>query len=131
MRIARTRKFRGKNKAPKWTKPHNGIVSVIVLPLAVTDPADLARVEVFGAMGSLKRAVQRDARNKVDSGRVAVPRERRDTSAPRTAGQRNRATLDETRPVRDHAGKPGPERRAVHSSPLVNCGSSLRLGHRD
>jgi hypothetical protein len=26
---------------------------------------------------------------------------------------------------------PVPERRAVHSSPLVNCGSSLRLGHRD
>ncbi|WP_241266201.1 transposase [Streptomyces boncukensis] len=41
------------------------------------------------------------------SGRVAAPRQR-GTSAPRTAGQRNRATPDETRPVRDHAGKPGP-----------------------
>ncbi|MCJ1677810.1 zinc ribbon domain-containing protein [Streptomyces sp. APSN-46.1] len=41
-------------------------------------------------------------------GRVAVPRQRRGTSAPRTAGQRNRATPDETRLVRDHAGKPGP-----------------------
>jgi hypothetical protein len=68
MLVARTRKFRGKNKAPQWTKPHDGIVSVIVLPLAVTDPADLARVEsLFGAMGSLKRAVQRDARNKVNA----------------------------------------------------------------
>ncbi|WP_338683264.1 transposase [Streptomyces acidiscabies] len=62
------RKFRGKNKAPKWTKPDDGTVSVMVLPLAVTDPADLARVEkLFGAMGSLKRAVQRDARSKVDA----------------------------------------------------------------
>ncbi|MBT2467339.1 transposase, partial [Streptomyces sp. ISL-66] len=62
------RKFRGKNRAPKWTKPDDGMVSVMVLPLAVTAPADLARVEkLFGAMGSLKRAVQRDARSKVDA----------------------------------------------------------------
>ncbi|MEU1225241.1 transposase [Streptomyces sp. NPDC005828] len=42
------------------------------------------------------------------AGRVAVPRQRRATSAPRTAGQRNRATPDEPRHVRDHAGTPGP-----------------------
>ena len=41
------------------------------------------------------------------AGRVAVPRQRRGTSAPRTVGQRSRATPDETRLVRDHAGKPG------------------------
>ncbi|MCJ0872258.1 transposase [Streptomyces sp. AP-93] len=41
------------------------------------------------------------------AGRVAVPRQRRGTSAPRTAGQRSRATPDETRPARDQAGKPG------------------------
>lgn len=41
------------------------------------------------------------------AGRVAVPRQRRGTSAPRTAGQWNRATPDESRP-RGHAGKPGP-----------------------
>ncbi|MGO4420103.1 transposase, partial [Streptomyces sp. MCAF7] len=29
------RKFRGKNKAPKWSKPDDGIVSVMVLPLAM------------------------------------------------------------------------------------------------
>ncbi|MGW3569666.1 transposase, partial [Streptomyces sp. NPDC000941] len=40
------------------------------------------------------------------SGRVAVPRQR-ETSAHRTTGRRPRATPDETRPVRDHAGKPG------------------------
>ena len=40
------------------------------------------------------------------AGRVAVPTQR-GTPAHRTAGQRPRATPDETRPVRDHAGKPG------------------------
>ncbi|WP_162688563.1 MULTISPECIES: zinc ribbon domain-containing protein [unclassified Streptomyces] len=41
-------------------------------------------------------------------GRVAVPRQqRRETPAPRTAGQRHRATPDESR-SRGHAGKPGP-----------------------
>ncbi|MFF8376348.1 transposase [Streptomyces sp. NPDC015661] len=62
------RKCRGRNKAPKWTKPDGGIVSVMVLPLAVTNPADMARLEkLFGAMWSVKRAVQRDARAKVDA----------------------------------------------------------------
>ncbi|MCX5381328.1 hypothetical protein [Streptomyces sp. NBC_00091] len=41
------------------------------------------------------------------AGHAAVPRQRRGTSAPRTAGRRSRATPDETRPKRDHAGKPG------------------------
>lgn len=68
MQAAQTRKFRGKNKAPKWIKPDDGTVSVMVLPLAVTDTGDLARLEkLFGAMWSIKRAVQRDARAKVDA----------------------------------------------------------------
>ncbi|MCJ0874679.1 transposase [Streptomyces sp. AP-93] len=68
MQAAQPRKFRGKNKAPKWTKPDDGIVSVMVLPLTVTDPADIDRLEkLFGAMWSIKRAVQRDARAKVDA----------------------------------------------------------------
>lgn len=68
MQAAQTRKFRGKNKAPKWTKPNDGQVSVMVLPLAVTDPAELARLDgLFGAMWSIKRAVQRDARAKVNA----------------------------------------------------------------
>lgn len=41
------------------------------------------------------------------AGRVAVPRQRRETSAPRTAGRRDRATPDESQ-TRGHAGKPGP-----------------------
>ncbi|WP_409468765.1 zinc ribbon domain-containing protein [Streptomyces sp. HC307] len=62
------RKFRGKNKAPKWIKPDDGMVSVMVLPLAVTDSGDLDRLEkLFGSMWSIKRAVQRDARAKADA----------------------------------------------------------------
>ncbi|MEV7520674.1 transposase [Streptomyces sp. NPDC091371] len=61
-------KFRGKNKAPKWRKPDDGMVSVMVLPLAVTDPGDLARLDkLYGAMWNIKRAIQRDARAKVDA----------------------------------------------------------------
>ena len=60
-------KFRGKNKAAKWTKPDDGQVSVMVLPLAVTDPTDLARLnKLFGAMWNIKRAVQQEARAGVD-----------------------------------------------------------------
>lgn len=81
MQAAQARKFRGKNKAPRWTKPDDGIVAVMVLPLAVTDPADLARLEMlFGAMWSIKRAVQRDARAKVDAYWVAC-REREELGA--------------------------------------------------
>ncbi|WP_240667536.1 transposase [Streptomyces luteoverticillatus] len=80
-------KFRGKNKAPKWTKPDDGMVSVMVLPLAVTDPADLARLEkLFGAMWSIKRAVQRDARAKVDAYWSA--KHERDTHSAKDVRQR-------------------------------------------
>ncbi|WP_274562290.1 zinc ribbon domain-containing protein [Streptomyces spiramyceticus] len=79
MQAAQPRKFRGKNKAPKWTKPSDGLVSVMVLPLAVTDPADLARLDgLFGAMWSLKRVVQRDARAKVDAYWAAYHERERD-----------------------------------------------------
>ncbi|WP_327253440.1 transposase [Streptomyces sp. NBC_01244] len=79
MRAAQTCRFRGKNKAPKWKKPDDGQVSVMVLPLAVDDPADLARVEkLFGAMWAIKRAVQRDARAKVDACWVAFHERERD-----------------------------------------------------
>ncbi|MEV7519835.1 transposase [Streptomyces sp. NPDC091371] len=87
MQAAQTRKFRGKNKAPKWTKPDDGMVSVMVLPLAVTDPADLARLnKLFGVMWSIKRAVQRDARERVDA-YWAAKRER-DRVGAKTVRQR-------------------------------------------
>ncbi|MFI0444526.1 hypothetical protein [Actinomadura sp. 6N118] len=60
------RRHRGKNKAPAWVRPDE--VAVIELPLVVTDPCDLARVDkLYGAMWQVKRALQRDARAKVDA----------------------------------------------------------------
>ncbi|MBT2508078.1 transposase [Streptomyces sp. ISL-98] len=88
MQAAQTqRKFRGKNKAPKWKKPGDGQVSVMVLPLAVTDPAELSRLEkLFGSMWSIKRAVQRDARAKVDAYWAA--KHERDERGAKTVRQR-------------------------------------------
>ncbi|MFH8620969.1 transposase [Streptomyces vietnamensis] len=60
------------------------------------------------------------------AGRVAVPRQRRGTSAPRTAGRRRRATPDEP-PQGDHAGAPGLRPGRDPQLTPVNCGSSLRL----
>ncbi|MCX4535478.1 transposase [Streptomyces sp. NBC_00841] len=90
------RKFRGENKARKWKKPDGGQVSVMVLPLAVTDPADVARLEkLFGSMWSIKRGVQRDARNKVDAYWCA--KRERDRDGAKAARQRlglNREALE-------------------------------------
>ncbi|MEU9856413.1 transposase [Streptomyces sp. NPDC047974] len=63
------------------------MVSVVVLPLAVADPADLVRLgKLFGAMWSVKRAVQRDARARVDA-YWAAERER-DTHGAKAVRQR-------------------------------------------
>ncbi|MFF5502239.1 transposase [Streptomyces roseolus] len=60
------------------------------------------------------------------AGRVAAPQQC-GASAPRTAGQRNRATPDEPCLVRDHAGTPGPRTAcSPPAHPSVNRGSSLR-----
>ena len=68
VRAEQRRRFRGRNKGSKWEKPDGGQVSVMVLPLAVTDPADLARLgKLFRSMWSVKRAVQRDARARIDA----------------------------------------------------------------
>ncbi|MCJ0871673.1 transposase [Streptomyces sp. AP-93] len=55
------------------------MVSVMVLPLAVTDPGDLARLnKLYGAMWTIKRAVLRDACSKVDALRAAKHERDRD-----------------------------------------------------
>ncbi|MFD4246214.1 hypothetical protein ACFWP3_32170 [Streptomyces sp. NPDC058525] len=90
MQAAQAQQFRGKNKAPQWTKPNDGLVSVMVLPLAVTDPADLDRLDgLFRAMWSLKRAVQRDARAKVDAYWAAYHERNEQGGEGRTAAPRS------------------------------------------
>src|ERR1700726_1697402 len=62
------RRFRGKNKQAAWKRDAEALVSVVRLPLVVDDPADRRRVErLFSAMWSVKRALQRDARARVDA----------------------------------------------------------------
>ncbi|MCX5377268.1 zinc ribbon domain-containing protein [Streptomyces sp. NBC_00091] len=60
-----------------------------------------------GLEGALRESTAPSQTTVRGAGHAAVPRQRRGTSAPRTAGRRSRATPDEPRPKRDHAGKPG------------------------
>ncbi|MGH3391865.1 MAG: hypothetical protein ACRDOO_23585, partial [Actinomadura sp.] len=67
----------------------------MVLPLTVTDPVALARLEkLFGAMWSIKRAVQRDARVRVDAYWTARHERRRDAKAVRRRLGLNRESLE-------------------------------------
>jgi hypothetical protein len=62
------RRFRGKNKGDRWTRGADTELAVIRLPLDVHDPGARHRVEdLYSAMWSVKRAVQRDARDAVDA----------------------------------------------------------------
>ncbi len=58
------RRFRGQGKQPLWQRPEH--VSVIVLPLVVDGDRQRRRLEkLFAAMYSLKRALQREVRNRL------------------------------------------------------------------
>ncbi|WP_248001736.1 zinc ribbon domain-containing protein [Streptomyces sp. RPA4-2] len=62
------RRFRGKNKGPSWKRGEDTELAVISLPLDVHRPEDASRAEqLYTAMGSVKRALQRDARAAVDA----------------------------------------------------------------
>ncbi|MGW1726397.1 transposase, partial [Streptomyces sp. NPDC002306] len=62
------RRFRGKNKSERWKRGADTELAVIRLPLDVHLPEDIARLEqLFAAMWSVKRALQRDARAAVDA----------------------------------------------------------------
>lgn len=63
-----TRKFRGKNKGKRWTRGEDTELAVIRLPLDVHDAGTRRRVEqLYSAMWSVKRALQRDAWDAVDA----------------------------------------------------------------
>jgi hypothetical protein len=62
------RRFRGKNKGERWKRGEDTELAVIRLPLDVHNLEDLHRLEqLYSAMWSLKRALQRDARAAVDA----------------------------------------------------------------
>jgi hypothetical protein len=63
---APARRFRGKNKGKRWKPSEDTERAVIRLPLNVRDPSSRHRVEqMYSAMWSVKRALQRDARDAV------------------------------------------------------------------
>ncbi|MGW2698303.1 zinc ribbon domain-containing protein, partial [Streptomyces sp. NPDC001296] len=65
---APARRYRGKNKGKRWTRSADTELAVIRLPLDVHDPGIRHRTEsLFSAMWSVKRALQRDARDAVDA----------------------------------------------------------------
>ncbi|MFF2464826.1 transposase [Streptomyces mirabilis] len=60
------RRFRGKNKGKRWTRGEDTELAVIRLPLDVHDHGTRHRTEqLYSAMWSVKRALQRDARDAV------------------------------------------------------------------
>ena len=62
------RRFRGKNKSKRWTRGKDTELAVIRLPLDVHDPTTRHRTEdLYSAMWSVKRALQRDARDAIDA----------------------------------------------------------------
>ncbi|MFF2996004.1 zinc ribbon domain-containing protein [Streptomyces sp. NPDC057950] len=62
------RKVRGKNKGTRWTRGEDTELAVVRLPLDVSRPEGRHRVvQLFSAMWSVKRALQRDARDAVDA----------------------------------------------------------------
>ncbi len=65
---APARRFRGKNKGERWKRGEDSELAVIRLPLDVHALDDLHRLEqLYSAMWSVKRALQRDARAAVDA----------------------------------------------------------------
>jgi hypothetical protein len=79
---ALARRFRGRNKGKRWTRGADTEPAVIRLPLDVHNPGARHRAEqLYSAMWSVKRAVQRDARNAVDAYRGGDVRRERDAKA--------------------------------------------------
>ena len=62
------RRFRGKYRQPAWRRYEGQPVAVMVLELPVTDPRTLRRLaNLYAAAWHIKRAVQRDARARVNA----------------------------------------------------------------
>jgi hypothetical protein len=78
---AAARRFRGKNKQPRWKRDEGTELAFIRLPLDAR-PDDQARVErLYCAMCTVKRASRRDARAAVDAYRAGTSRRAEDPAA--------------------------------------------------
>jgi hypothetical protein len=73
------RRFRGQGRQPLWQRPPK--VGVVVLPLVVKGARERRRLEtLFGAMYSLKRALQRDVRSRLRAYWAGTSRLQRDAA---------------------------------------------------
>jgi hypothetical protein len=83
---ASVRRFRGKNKGERWKRREGTELAVIRLPLDVHRLEDLHRLEqLYSAMWSIKRALQRDAGAAVDAYWAGDVRRETDAKAWRQA----------------------------------------------
>src|SRR6266545_3606962 len=90
-----SRRFRGKNKQPAWRRDPGAPVAVIRLPLVVDDPHTRRRVQqLFWSMWQVKRAVQHDARSRVDAYWAGPHRRRRDAKGWRAELGLSREALE-------------------------------------
>ncbi|MGW9030830.1 transposase, partial [Streptomyces sp. NPDC055722] len=79
---APARKFRGTNKGKRWTRGEDTELAVIRLPLDAHNDYTRRQVEqLYSAMWSVKRALQRDARAAVDAYWVGDVRREADAKA--------------------------------------------------
>ena len=86
------KRTRGPNQQTPWSRKPDDPVSVLRLALDTSDPLQRARIEaMFGSAYSIKRALQRDARDRCRAYRAA-PRER----AADPAAVRDRLGLSRT-----------------------------------
>ena len=75
------RRFRGKNKKARWKRDEDSELAVIRLPLDI-HPDDEPRLEqLFSGMWTVKRALQRDARDAVDAYWAGTSRREADAKA--------------------------------------------------
>src|SRR6266700_4643249 len=73
------RRSRGPGKQPRWQRGEE--MSVIVLPLVVEDDRERRRLEkLFGAMHAIKRALQREVRERLRAYWAAPRRVQRDAA---------------------------------------------------
>jgi hypothetical protein len=61
------RRFRGKNKNGRWKREEGTELAVIRLPLDVHPDDERELGQLFSGMWTVKRALQRDARDAVDA----------------------------------------------------------------
>jgi transposase len=118
------KRTRGPNKRPPWKRrPEDGL-SVLRLPLEVTDPVQRARVEaMFDGAFSVRRAVQRRARKRARAYWSATSERARDPAASRERLGLSREAFE--RHAREQLDAAPHLRRAVTKAQAMHLADSV------